>query len=671
MVWVLYPLVIWNEMGLFTWLGVDYGVFSAVAKVLESDTPEAAYDVDAVARQLAPFRAYYRTPETPLQVAPSPHPPLLFLLYMPFARLAPHWGYLLWAALNLILAAVVVHGLAARSPRPREQRGMILALALCYFPLVDSIWAGQPLVLLLLALDRAYRAWERSRDFEAGLWSGALVLKVQYLPVLVLVLAYKRRWRSLAGIAVVGLLVALASFAVFGERVMGAYLASLASVTGFREVPATVRVQQMINWRGLLVNFLPLWVSEAQARSLTLGLSALTACSLAVIWKGPWQPASPRFALQMLATWLVTMVATYHNHIYGATLLLVPAMVLWAREVGACPAPLPVLLGLGLVGPTLALVSVETVCLLFFELMLTTLGAILWAIREVPAPAPGDDPLALPALADDFRISVVLPVYSETETVRQVVDWLRENLAGRLAEILIVLAPRSKEASRAVCSALAASDPRIQIQIQKRNPGLGYAVREGLERAQGDVVLLMDSDGEMENATVLRMIAAMERENCGLVVASRWIPGGGFTGYSPLKYRLNWCFQQVFRVLFQTPIHDLTYGFKMIRRELAQGIAWEGALHEIACETTLKPIRRGVRVVEVPSRWTARTQGVSKNTFLRNFRYVAMALRILGRGVQAPDALVQKESCRVCETHQSIAVTDRRCVSHTLLGREI
>jgi hypothetical protein len=641
MVWVLFPLSIWKGMGLFTWLGCDYGVFAAGARLLQSDTPEAAYNLSAVAGQVEPLRAYYRDPGTALRIGPTPYLPLTFLLYAPFAGRAPHWGYLLWAALNLILAAVVVRGLAARSPR--EERWTLMALALCYFPLVDTIWAGQTLVLMLLALERAYRAWERSRDFEAGLWSGALVLKFQYLPFLVLVLAYKRRWRSLAGIAMVSLLVMLGSFLIFGERVTAAYIESLRSVAGFREVPPMVDPQQMINWRGFLVNFLPLWITEAQGTGLTLVLSALTACSLAVVWKGPWEPAGPRFPLQMLATWLVTMLATYHNHIYGASLLLVPAMVLWARGGGR--SPLPLLLALGLFAPVLALAAnclVETVAVLFFGLMLTTLATIVWVMHETQTSR--DDLVELPCLADDYRISVVLPVYSETETVRQVVDWLRQNLAGRLAEILIILSPRSKPASRAVCSELEASDPRIRLHVQQRNPGLGHAVREGLERAQGDLVLLMDSDGEMENATILRMTAAIERENCGLVVASRWIEGGGFTGYSPLKYGLNWGFQQLFRVLFQTRIHDLTYGFKLIRRELAQGIAWEGTFHEIACETTLKPIRLGVCVAEVPSRWTARTQGVSKNTFLRNFRYVAMALRILGRGVRAPGALVPARS---------------------------
>jgi dolichol-phosphate mannosyltransferase len=93
----------------------------------------------------------------------------------------------------------------------------------------------------------------------------------------------------------------------------------------------------------------------------------------------------------------------------------------------------------------------------------------------------------------------VLPVYSETETVRQVVDWLRDNLAGRLEEIIIVLSPMSRDASRVLCAELESSDPRVRLHIQEHNPGLGHAVREGLAQARGNAVLMMDSDGEMES----------------------------------------------------------------------------------------------------------------------------------------------------------------------------
>lgn len=238
-----------------------------------------------------------------------------------------------------------------------------------------------------------------------------------------------------------------------------------------------------------------------------------------------------------------------------------------------------------------------------------------------------------PLYMDDFRISVVLPVYSETRTVRQIVDWLGTHLGARLLEVIIVISPRSSADSQAVCSNLAREDQRVRVFEQRGNPGVGRAFREGYACVRGNVVLSMDSDGEMELETIPRMIAEMARSSVGLVVGSRWLPGGGFVGYSPAKRWLNWGFQQVFRILFRTRLHDLTYGFKLMRAELVRNIAWEATLHEIGCETTLKPIRLGVPVAEVPTTWRARVEGRSSNNLLRNFRYVGMALSILVRGV--------------------------------------
>jgi hypothetical protein len=113
--------------------------------------------------------------------------------------------------------------------------------------------------------------------------------------------------------------------------------------------------------------------------------------------------------------------------------------------------------------------------------------------------------------------------------------------------------------------------------------------------------------------------------------------GGGFVGYSRLKYWLNWAFQQLFRHIYWTKSHDLTYGYKLLRAELVHGVVWTSVMSEIGCETTLKPMWLGVPVTEVPTIWRARTQGRSTNKFLRNFRYLGMALRILWHGV----ALVQ------------------------------
>ena len=77
------------------------------------------------------------------------------------------------------------------------------------------------------------------------------------------------------------------------------------------------------------------------------------------------------------------------------------------------------------------------------------------------------------SLSSGTGVSVVLPVYSETRTVREVASGLKELLGSAFAEIVIVLSPRSSAESRAVCESLAAEDARIRIHVQVRNPGLG------------------------------------------------------------------------------------------------------------------------------------------------------------------------------------------------------
>ena len=244
-------------------------------------------------------------------------------------------------------------------------------------------------------------------------------------------------------------------------------------------------------------------------------------------------------------------------------------------------------------------------------------------------------PTKLPA--DEYRVSVVLPVYSETDSLRNIANWLDEHVGERLLEVIIVLSPKSSPESKAVCNELARANPKIRFEVQRVNPGLGNAVRQGLAATRGNVVLMMDSDGEMEIETVPRMIERMARENNDMVIASRWLPGGGFQGYSPFKRVLNWGFQQLFRVLFRTRLHDLTYGFKLVRGD------WRGRSRGRArfTRSPARPLSNrfvwGVRL-EVHSRWTARTQGATKNSFFRNFRYVRTALHILFGGVATQPA---------------------------------
>jgi len=228
-----------------------------------------------------------------------------------------------------------------------------------------------------------------------------------------------------------------------------------------------------------------------------------------------------------------------------------------------------------------------------------------------------------------MRISAVVPVYAETEALRRVVAGLVEAADRWLYEVLIVLAPPAPDETRRICARLAGDLAQVRVLEQARFPGLGWAVRQGINEAKGSHILLVDGDGEMDTATVPDLVRALQATGADLAVASRWMAGGRVIGYPRAKYPLTLGFQYAFRPFYRTRIHDLSLGYKLGRAEVLQKIAWRGRFHEIACETTLRPLHLGYQVVEVPTVWRRRGAGSSSNPFRRNFRYVAMAIWIL------------------------------------------
>jgi glycosyltransferase involved in cell wall biosynthesis len=226
-----------------------------------------------------------------------------------------------------------------------------------------------------------------------------------------------------------------------------------------------------------------------------------------------------------------------------------------------------------------------------------------------------------------MQVSFIVTVLNETDSLRRTVDTIFALAADHVQEILVVIAPRTTAASRAVIQELAERyTGHIRVHAQ-RLPYLGGALREGLAEARGDFLMVMASDLETDPAVVPQMIAAMETGTWDIVATSRWIQGGGFEGYDRLKLVLNYLFQKFFRVVYWTHLTDLTFGYRLYRRSILEGIVWEELRHPFLLECLLKPLRRGARVTEVACPWRPRAEGDSANTFLRTFHYLRTAVK--------------------------------------------
>ncbi len=246
----------------------------------------------------------------------------------------------------------------------------------------------------------------------------------------------------------------------------------------------------------------------------------------------------------------------------------------------------------------------------------------------------------------NIRLSIIITVFSETTSLMETIDRLLAANRGYIHEILLVVSPRSSAACLTVCRQLTETHSSVHLYLQQNNPGVGRAIREGLAYATGTHIAILSADLETEPEAVDRVIRAVTAFDYDLVIASRWLPGGGFRNYKRLKLWLNWLFQHLFKRVYQTDLGDLTYGLKIIKAEMADTICWESTHHEIFIETTLKPLLAGASAGQVPTVWISRQEGSSQNSFRINLRYVWLAVKLSRRMLSARYRGISQASAR-------------------------
>ncbi|HEX3722591.1 MAG TPA: glycosyltransferase family 87 protein [Nitrolancea sp.] len=379
--WIVRIAVEWSTLGMFYVVGVDWSRFWGAARAFVVVGPKSGYDLNAIAHFMQPFLLYYsdNINSVALKVGPAPYPPIFLALFAPFTIPPPQIGFLLWTIANLLIAIPVARSLAGHFPA--DQQRAVTTLLLLFFPLMMALFVGQMVIILLFAFWKAYQALEQGDDFRAGLWLGVLLIKPQYAVVLLAVLLLKRRYWAIGGSALTALAVLLSSLLVGGVDGVVAYVRMILVDYPNYSGGLAIDPQSMISWRALVLNLIPN-VGKTEGLVLTALLSLISLVMLAVIWRGEWNPRSPRFANQMLATMIVSLLVAYHSQVHGAVLLMVPGALIAA---GSPSSPfIKKLILVSVFGPPFATLlsliiqgNAGMVSLLYLPLMIMALIAIL------------------------------------------------------------------------------------------------------------------------------------------------------------------------------------------------------------------------------------------------------------------------------------------------------
>lgn len=251
---------------------------------------------------------------------PFLRPPFYAWLFVPLSWLPYVSAAIVWMTLNLGCLWLSVRLLVPKQPSA-------LGWALTFMPVIAAIRFGQSEALSLLLLCVVYLLWRQERLWAAGLTCSILLCKFPLLlgVALLWLFEWKRDWRALAGLTLGGAVLAGLSLSLIPEASL-AYVKSLGGMPSLIHVRG-FRLYSFFSMRGfwmLLFRDHPIW-----GDGLYVGCVGLTTLGFCRFLHGQRAERATAFTGAVCYTLLVTPYA----FVYDWAILLLPAIVLWEKEI--------------------------------------------------------------------------------------------------------------------------------------------------------------------------------------------------------------------------------------------------------------------------------------------------------------------------------------------------
>ena len=202
-----------------------------------------------------------------------------------------------------------------------------------------------------------------------------------------------------------------------------------------------------------------------------------------------------------------------------------------------------------------------------------------------------------------MKLSVVVPIYNERDTVRTI---LSRVLATPHEKEVILVDDGSTDGTRQVLAEIEAERlPGVRVIYHEANQGKGGALRTGFAAVSGDIVLIQDADLEYTPDDYPVLIKPILDGKADVVFGSRFLGGGAHRCHLFWHYVVNKGLTTFSNMLTNLNLTDMETCYKVFRREVADRVNIESRRFGVEPEITAKVARMSFngakcRVYEVP-----------------------------------------------------------------------
>ena len=202
-----------------------------------------------------------------------------------------------------------------------------------------------------------------------------------------------------------------------------------------------------------------------------------------------------------------------------------------------------------------------------------------------------------------MKTTVVISAKNEERTIGKIIE-----KSKKYADEILVVDGHSRDNTRKISEGLGA---RVVLDNRK---GKGDAIRVGIREAKGDILVFIDADGSHDPDDMARMIQPLQEDKADLVVGSRGM-GGSDELHGDVEKLLRMIGSDIILIginkRWKVSLTDSQNGFRAIKTAVARQLDLRENITTIEQEMTMKALKKGFRISEVPSHEYHREFGTS------------------------------------------------------------
>ena len=214
-----------------------------------------------------------------------------------------------------------------------------------------------------------------------------------------------------------------------------------------------------------------------------------------------------------------------------------------------------------------------------------------------------------------MKLSIMLPSYKEADNLKKILPEIHSQVKKLNIDydIFVIDSMEELDDTKKICN-----DNQVTYISRENGNTYGDAIRTGIDKANGNYLIIMDADGSHEPKSILDLYNKITSEDFDLVIGSRYVKGGK-TENNIILILMSWVLNITYRIIFSLKVKDCSDSFRIYKLDKLKSLSLVCDNFDIVEEILIKLYKKypKIKVSEVPINFKKRDKGISKRDLVK------------------------------------------------------